>query len=468
MERRGRQMPTREQGPSTGRGAGPSGGKPRKEEFKLRPPVDSWTRIGQRAAKKEERFNNLFCHLSVENLREAFRNLDKSKAAGIDGMTKREYAKDLEGKLQSLMERLHKGTYRPQPRKRVEIPKADGKMRPIAISVFEDKLVEWVTARILSLVYEPVFIDTSYGFRPRRGAHHAIGYAHRMLKDDERPYVVEIDLRSFFDTVPQKKLMNLIRRRITDRRFRSLIGRFLLAGILQETGEITVSETGTAQGSIVSPILANVYLHYCLDEWFLREHASRDAVIVRYADDAIFLFKDKAHAERFSGELRAALKGCGLSLNEEKSGIVDFRKDQENIFHFLGFTFYWGKDHNATRRQVKVKTEKRRLFKKVAEFADWIKMARSRLTLKAIWELAAAKLTGHYQYYGVSSNRPKLNQFYHIVVGLLFKWLNRRSQRKSFTWERFARRLRFNPLPTPPSVMSLKPLDYITWRIYAH
>lgn len=466
MERRGRQRPTCEQGPSTGRRAGETGGKPRKEEFKLRPPVDSWTRIGQRAAKKEERFNNLFCHLSVENLREAFRNLEKSKAAGIDGMTKRGYAVNLEENLQLLMQRLHKGTYRPQPRKRVEIPKTDGRTRPIAISAFEDKLVEWTVARILSLVYEPLFIESSYGFRPRRGAHGAIGLAYRTLKDDERPYVVEIDLKSFFDTVPQKKLMNLMRRRITDRRLRSLIGRFLQAGILQETGEISTSETGTAQGSIISPILANVYLHYCLDEWFLREHASRHAVIVRYADDAIFLFKDREHAGRFSAELKTALERCGLALNEEKSGIVDFRKHQGNVFHFLGFTFYWGKDHNADRCQLKVKTEKRRLYKKIGEFADWIKKVRSRLTLDDIWNLAAAKLTGHYQYYGVSSNRPKLNQFYHIVVNYLFKWLNRRSQRKSFSWERFLRRLRLNPLPTPPAVMLLKPLDYR--RVYAH
>ena len=467
MEQRGRQMPTCEQGLSTGRRAGQSGGKPRKEDFELRPPVDSWTRIGERAAKKGERFNNLFCHLKVENLREAFRHLDKSKAAGIDGVTKGEYARDLEANLQALTERLHKGTYRPQPRKRVEIPKADGKTRPIAISAFEDKLVEYVMARIMSLVYEPLFIDSSYGFRPRRGAHQAIGHAYRVLKNDERPYVVEIDLKSFFDTVPQKKLMNLIRRRITDRRFRSLIGRFLLAGILRETGEISISETGTAQGSIISPILANVYLHYCLDEWFLREHASRDAVIVRYADDAIFLFKDKAHAERFSGELRAVLKECGLTLNEEKSGIVNFRKHQGNVFQFLGFTFYWSNDRHTSERELKVKTEKMRLFKKVAEFADWIKKVRSRLTLNAIWELVIAKLQGHYQYYGVRFNRPKLNQFYYLVVGCLFKWLNRRSQRKSFTWERFQRRLRFHPLPTPPPVMSLKQLDN-TWRMYAH
>ena len=466
MEQRGRQRPTCEQCPSSGRRAGETGGKPRKEELKLRPPVDSWTRIGQRASKKEERFNNLFCHLSVENLREAFRNLEKSKAAGIDGMTKNKYAEGLEQNLQSLMQRLHKGTYRPQPRRHVEIPKADGRTRPIAISAFEDKLVEWVVARILSLVYEPLFIESSYGFRPRRGAHDAIGFAYRALKNDDRPYVVEIDLKSFFDTVPQKKLMNLMRRRVTDRWFRSLIGRFLQAGILRETGEVSISETGTAQGSIISPILANVYLHYCLDEWFLRNYASQNAVIVRYADDAIFLFKHKPEAEKFQGELKSALESCGLSLNEEKSGIVSFRKHQGNVFHFLGFTFYWGKDHNADRRQLKVKTEKRRLFKKVAEFADWIKMVRSRLTLKEIWALAAAKLTGHYQYYGISSNRPKLNQFYHIVVGCLFKWLNRRSQRKSFSWDRFLCRLRFNPLPTPPPVMLLKPLDHR--RVYAH
>lgn len=458
MERRGRRELNCKQHPPSGRGAEKKESKPR-EKFRLRPPVDSWMRIGSRANDKTEKFNNLFCHLNVENLREAYHALDGSKALGVDGKTKRQYGEDLEENLIGLMQRLHKGTYRSQPRRGVLIPKASGKMRPIAISSFEDKMVEWVVGRILSLVYEPLFIQTSYGFRPRRGAHGAIKAAYASLSEDERPYVVEIDLKSFFDTVPHRKLMKILRVRITDYRFRSLIARFLQAGVLQEGTTIVKTDTGTAQGAIISPILANVYLHYCLDKWFLESYASKHAVIIRYADDAIFAFKEKEQAEQFQQSLKAKLTHYGLTLNEEKSGMLNFRKHQGNVFHFLGFTFYWSTDRTAKKKRLRLKTEKTRLYKKIGEFSDWIREQRSRFTLNELWETVAAKLRGHYNYYGVTCNRPKLTQFYHAVVSCLFKWLNRRSQRKSFTWERFARRLRNHPLPTPPPVMLLKPLD---------
>jgi len=432
--------------------------KPR-EKLQLRPPVDSWMRIGSKANDKAERFNNLFCHLNVENLREAYRALDGSKARGVDGKTKRQYGEDLESNLADLLQRLHRGTYRPQPKRGILIPKANGKMRPIAISSFEDKLVEWVVGRILSLVYEPLFIQNSFGFRPRRGAHDALKAACVSLNDDERPYVVEIDLKSFFDTVPHRKLMKILRVRITDHRFRSLIARFLQAGVLQEGGAVVRTDTGTAQGAIISPILANVYLHYCLDKWFLENYASKQAVIIRYADDAIFAFKEEEQAEQFQQALKAKLAEYGLTLNEEKSGMLNFRKHQGNVFHFLGFTFFWGTDRTAKTKRLRLKTEKTRLYKKIGEFSDWLREQRSRLKLDIIWEAVAAKLRGHYNYYGVATNRRQLNRFYHAVVGLLFKWLNRRSQRKSFTWERFVRRLGNHPLPTPPPGTLLKLLN---------
>lgn len=434
--------------------------------FRLEIESNSWLRIGLSAKDLKKQFNNLFCHFTVENLREAFRALDGNKAAGISGMTKRDYARKLDENLASLENRLHKGTYRPMPKKRTYIPKANGKMRPLAISEFEDKLVEWVLAKILSSVYEPLFIRNSFGFRPKRSAQDAIKAAYLSLKDDKRQHVVEIDLASFFDTVSHRKLIKLLQLRITDPRVQSLVSRFLTAGIMEEEGKLLSPDAGTPQGGIMSPVLANVFLHYALDEWFLKNYASKGAIIVRYADDAVFIFEKEEQAGTFRQALKARLESFDLKLNEDKSGLIRFGKTTGNVFHFLGFTFYWGKDHAATRRSLKVKTEMNKLGKKIQEYTDWIKSHRAKLTTDEIWDKTAAKLRGHYNYYGVHTNRPKLNHFYYSIIGSLFKWLNRRSQRKSFTWVRFGRRLRYRPLPQPPPVAALKPL--IDRRIYAH
>jgi len=465
MERREPQRLTRKEHTQSGPRAGKAESTP-KFDFKLELQTNSWLRIGLSAKDLKREFNNLFCHLTVANLREAFHALDGNKATGIDGKSKSDYARNREDNLESLIHRLHSGTYRPLPKRKAEIPKANGQMRPIAISSFEDKMVEWVIAKILNALYEPLFIRNSFGFRPKRSPHDAIKATYCTLKDNKRPFVVEIDLARFFDTVPHRRLMKLLKLRITDRRFRNLIARFLKAGILEETGDITSSDTGTPQGSIMSPVLANVFLHYALDTWFLENYASKSAVIVRYADDAVFLFDDKDKADRFKPTLTDRLKSYGLSLNEDKSGIINFRKNQGNIFHFVGFSFYWGKDRGTSIKRLKVKTEKKRLLKKIQEFASWIKEERGRKKLNDLWTLAAAKLRGHFNYYGVSSNRPHLNHYYYAAIGNLFKWLNRRSQRKSFTWERFSRRLRYNPLPMPPPAASLKQL--IDRRVYAY
>jgi RNA-directed DNA polymerase len=465
MERRGPQRPNHSRLTQSGHRARETGSRT-EPEFKLELQSNSWLRIGLSAKDTGKVFTNLFCHFTVANLREAFHAQDGSKAVGIDGITKNDYGRNLGANLESLVTRLHKGTYRPLPKRERLIPKANGKERPIAISAFEDKLVEWLLAKLLSSVYEPLFIRNSFGFRPKRSAHDAIKAAFLSLKDDKRPHVVEIDLASFFDTLPHRKLMKLVGARIKDPRIHGLIARFLKAGALEQTGSLSIRETGTPQGSIMSPVLANVFLHYALDEWFLKNYASQGAIIVRYADDAVFIFADQAKAENFRRQLKIRLNGFGLSLNEDKSGIIQFGKRQGNVFHFAGFTFYWGKDYQASRRSLKVKTEKMRLVKKIQEFQDWIKSERSKHKLDDLWETAAAKLRGHYNYYGVHTNRPKLNHFYFAALGSLFKWLNRRSQRKSFTWERFARRLRHKPLPQPPMVSALKPL--IDRRMYAY
>ena len=430
MERRERQNLNREQVSPSGRRASRPGSTTRNLE------LNSWARIGLSAKNTEIVFNNLFSHINVENLRQAFQSLDGSKAVGIDGISKINYAKDLEQNLESLVSRIHIGTYRPQAKREVLIPKANGKTRPIAISCFEDKLVEWVLGKVLESVYEPIFIRNSFGFRPRRSPDDAIRANFNILKDNKRPFVVEIDLANFFNTVPHRKLMTVLQERISDRKLLGLIARFLKVDIQNENGITNSTEVGTPQGSVMSPILSNIFLNKALDQWFVKSHSSHDAVIVRYADDAVFMFGKEQQANDFLVVLKLRLKEYGLSLNEDKTAIINFTKGRENIFNFLGFTFFWNKKKG------------------------WNKSCRSMINIKEIWSITAAKLRGHYNYYGYFCNRGKLMLFYQSVIGDLFKWLNRRSQKKSFNWMQFKKVLNRNPLPRPPETTKLKSLGW--------
>jgi RNA-directed DNA polymerase len=433
------------------------------KEIKLSVQSNSWVRIGLLAKRKGAVINNLFCHINVENLREAYQAIDGSKATGMDRVTKREYGNNLDINLESLVSCLHKGTYRPQERRGVSIPKADGKTRLIAVASFEDKLVEWVVSQILTQLYEPMFIETSYGFRPKRNTLQAVKTVFLSLFKKDRSYVVDIDLKSFFDTVSHRKLIKILEKRIADRKLLSLISRFLTGGIMVE-GELQTRSAGTPQGGVVSPILANIYLHYVLDTWFLENFAKTGGVISRYADDVVFTFKSEQEARRFQAQAQERLERYDLQINEDKSGMIEFKPKSGNVFHFTGFTFYWGKDRGSQVRRLKIKTQKKRMYKALSEYEKWLKVNRNKLKLSEIWAATAAKLRGHYNYFGVYCNRPKLNQFYYAVVGYLFKWLNRRSQKRSYKWDGFAARLRQNPLPQPPPVAALKKLiDRVTY-----
>lgn len=458
MERRERQNLDREHFSPNSRRTGYTGSAGRTLD------LNSWARISLSAKKPGVIFNNLFTHINVENLRQAFQSLDGSKAIGIDGISKTEYAKDLDNNLHDLVTRLHVGTYRPQAKREVLIPKANGKTRPIAISCFEDKLVEWTLGKTLESVYESIFIRNSFGFRPKRSADDAIKANYNILKDNKRPFVVEIDLANFFNTVPHKKLMKLLRERINDPRFLGLIARFLKVDILNQQGQANPSDVGTPQGSVMSPVLANIYLHHVLDVWFLESFASNNAVIVRYADDALFMFSQEQQAKDFLAALRVRLAEYKLSLNEDKTGIINFTKGKENIFHFLGFSFYWNHRKGWNKINLVIKTQKDKLVKKIQEFTEWIKLNRARMNTKQIWLIVAAKLRGHYNYFGYYCNRKKLMYFYHEVIRSLFTWLNRRSQRKSFSWEKFYQLLQRQPLPLPPTTTKLKQLG---WSPYA-
>jgi group II intron reverse transcriptase/maturase len=427
------------------------------QEFKLTGQSNSWMQIGLLAKRKDAVINNLFRHVNVENLREAYHTIDGSKAVGIDRITKDQYGKNIDKNLQLLVDRLHIGTYRPQAKRGVEIPKANGKTRLIAIGTFEDKLVEWVLAQILIQLYEPLFIETSYGFRPKRSTHQAIKTIFNSLIKKKRDYVVDIDIKSFFDTVSHRKLIKMLEKRINDNKLLSLVSRLLEVGVLVN-GVTTDRQSGTPQGGIVSPILSNIYLHHALDVWFLENYAKAGGVISRYADDVVFVFKTEPEANRFMTEVKDRLLHFNLELNEEKSKKIDFGPRSGNVFHFTGFTFYWGKDRGSHTRRLKVKTQKERLNKSITEMNLWLKENRNKYNLQKIWDMISVKLRGHYNYFGVSCNRPKLVHFYYKVTGLLFKWLNRRSQKRSFIGEKFKRRLLNYPLPRVPDVRKLKHL----------
>ncbi len=432
------------------------------DKWKGQPFLNRWLRISLRAQDKSSVFNNLLTHLNVETLTEAYNALDGTKALGVDQVSKKTYGKNLNNNLADLEMRIKHGSYKPSPKKEVLIPKSNGKMRPIAIACFEDKLVDYVVAKILTEVFEPMFIKNSFGFRPRKSAHDAIKACYYSLKDNKRPMVVEIDFTNFFNTIPHKKLMKIVEKKIADCKFKGVIRKFLKAPTLKGSGELEKGICGTPQGGLMSPILANIYLNEVVDQWFLKNHSSYNKIIVRYADDGVFFFKREDNAKKFLMEFKERIESFGLSLNDDKTHTINFNKNQNQSFNFLGFTFYWGKQNKKSF--LKVKTQKEKLIKSIQEFYTWIKLVRNQMKLANIWKIACAKLRGHYNYFGFWMNGKKLQHFYFEAMKSLFKWLNRRSQKRSYTWEGFNERLKNQPLPEPKHASELMKLG----RVFAY
>jgi RNA-directed DNA polymerase len=415
----------------------------------------SWqARIGYKAQDKNCVFTNLMKHINLGTLHEAYKAINGKKALGVDKISKSDYGKNLDHNLTDLLDRVQSGRYRPMPKKEVLIPKANGKMRPIAIACFEDKLVDWCVGQILTQIYEPLFIRNSFGYRPSKSAHSAIEACYYSLEKGTRSNVIEIDFSNFFNTIPHKKLIKILEKRINDKRFLGIIRRLLAGDTLKTDGKIDPTLVGTPQGGIASPILANIYLNEVLDQWFLKEFGSYNNIIVRYADDAVFFFKDEDDAKSFLEKLRVRVTEYGIQLNEEKTKQINLAKRSKESFNFLGFTFYRGKQ--GSRKILKVKTEKVKLTKAIKEFSDWIKVNRNRRKLKDLWDLAKAKMTGHLNYYGYWMNNLKIAHFKFECEKSMLKWLNRRSQRKSYSLEGFKERLKNFPL-TPD-------LENIKWK----
>jgi len=398
-------------------------------------------------------FSWLIQHFNKENLICCFHELDGKKAIGVDGVRKEEYAINLEGNIESLLKRMKGHTYYPAPVKGVQIPKGNGKYRPLGISTIEDKIVQSLYAKILSAIYEPLFIEESFGFRKGRSCHDAVKSLHDYWSNSNKGVALDVDLSNFFGTIDHRKLIQLLEIKIKDRVFLKYIVRMLKAGILTD-GELTRSDVGSPQGSIVSPVLSNIFAHYAIDLWvteIVGQYTTGKIHFVRYADDFVVCV-DEQDAPKVLKSLKGRLKRFSLELNVEKSKVISFsRKDAVNgtkqgVIDFLGFTLYWGKSQKG-KMIVKVQTASRTFAKKLKAFNQWCKENRSKMKLAEFWEKVRAKVRGHIQYYGISHNFGRVSNFIFKAVRIAFKWLNRRSQRKSFTWEKFGLYLKLKPLP---------------------
>ncbi len=410
--------------------------------------------------EKKGKINNAAYLLNDENLKECFTMLKRGKATGLDGVSVEEYAENLDENLHELVERMKRQAYKPQPVRRTYIPKANGKLRPLGIPAIEDKIVQTGIARILEAIYEVDFLDFSYGFRPNRNCHQALNRLDKILMTKPINHVIDADIKGFFDNVSHEWMKKFLAHRISDPNLIRLIARFLIGGYMEE-GKLYASEKGTPQGGIISPILANVYLHYVLDLWveLVVKPKSRGVVeIVRYADDFVICVQYKDEADTILKALKERLGKFALELAEDKTGIIEFgRYAKQNAtakgkkpgaFNFLGFTHFIDKSRSG-RYKVGRKTNKKKMQAKLKEMTVWLKSIRNFRQPKEWWGILCAKLAGHFRYFGVSGNYRSINKFYNQIVRLVFKWLNRRSQKKSFNWETFKKYLERHKLPKP-------------------
>jgi group II intron reverse transcriptase/maturase len=401
-------------------------------------------------------------HIDEEWLHEAYRRTRKDGARGIDGQSGQEYAMGLKQRLQSLLERAKTGRYRAPPVRRVHIPKGNGETRPLGIPTFEDKVLQRAVAMVLEAIYEQDFLDCSYGFRPGRSAHQALDALHDAATRIAGGWVVELDIRKYFDTIDHEKLAGMLRQRVRDGVILRLIGKWLNAGVMED-GSLRRGEAGTPQGGVISPLLANIFLHEVLDVWFHREVQPRlrgRTLLVRYADDAVMLFEYEDDARRVMDVLPKRFGRYGLTLHPEKTRLVPFKRPDRAFkgigsadgpsgpesFDFLGFTIHWGKSL-AGRWVVRERTAKNRFSRALKSISEWC--CRHRHTsLEEQQKALSLKLRGHYGYYGRRGNRGRLQTFHARVIFIWKQWLGRRSQRPLY-WKGMYRLLRRFPLPAP-------------------
>ena len=436
------------------------------------------TRIGRKARKEPALvFTSLYHHIcDVDNLRACYETLDANKATGVDGVTKEEYGRNLEENLRDLSERLRRMGYRPGPKRRSYIPKSGSeKGRPLGISNLEDKIVEEATKRTLEPIYEAVFEDSSHGYRPGRNQHKCLDALGRTIQQKKVNHIVEADVKSFFDKVNHEWMIKFLRHRIGDERVIRLIIRMLKSGIMED-GLVRATEEGTPQGSILSPLLSNIYLHYVLDLWFSRRVSRQsrgEAYYFRFADDFLACFQYQDDAENFLRRLGDRLEGFGLQLAQEKTRRIEFgrfaredaqrRGTEPEDFTFLGFTHYCGKTKKGYFK-VKRRTSRKKLGQSLRKFTDWAKKSRHVLKKGEMLRQARARVSGHLNYYAITDNLERSSYYVYRAKHILFKWLNRKSQRKAYTWEGFKQALAWAEWPKPRVRKDLSPFR----RVEAH
>ena len=414
--------------------------------------------VVERARREPEgRFHALAHRIDVPALERAYHRMRKDAAVGVDGVTKEQYGRDLEGNLRDLHARMKAKRYRHQPIRRVHIPKEGGKTRPIGVSAFEDKLVQDAVREVLEAIYEQDFLDCSYGFRPGRSAHDAVRTLDRVVHRGKGNWILEADIVSFFDSLDRRELMKMLEVRVADGSLLRLIGKCLHVGVLEGV-ELSTSATGTVQGSVLSPLLGNVYLHYAFDRWFERKVKPRlrgQATLVRYADDFVIGFEYKDDAQRVMDALGQRLGHFGLTLHPDKTRLLPFRRPPKGqkggkgraTFDFLGFTFYWARTRKG-RWGMFCKTRSASLRRINQSVYRWCRRHRH-LPVAAQHRALTRRIQGHFNFFAVSGNFRSLLLVVEQAKRSWYKWLCRRSQRKRLTWERFVDLLRDFPLPEP-------------------
>lgn len=409
-------------------------------------------------------FHSLMHHINVESLRYCFDQLDGQKAVGVDQVSKTVYGENLQTNLEELIARMKRMAYRPQPVRQVLIPKEGkpGATRPLGISNFEDKLVQKNIQALLESIYEPLFLNSSYGFRPKKSCHDAVKDLMGHLYKEEIEVVIDVDLANFFGKIDHEILKNMLSMKIKDSKLMRYISRMLKAGVLTDN-ELTVSDEGVPQGSCCSPVFSNVVAHYVIDIWLeetVKPLMKGMVKAFRYADDLVICCRYEEDAKRIKNALGKRLAKYKLELNESKTNIVHFSIShsrcgvKQGSFEFLGFRFYLGKSRKGAIIP-KLKTSGKRFRSKLNRVKDWARQIRNKKPIGEIWKIFCAKLRGHVQYYGISFNCKMVQMFLHEAERIIFKWLNRQSQRKSFNGEKFALFKKSHPLPTAKIVHRL-------------
>jgi len=424
-------------------------------------------RISEKSARSPGmKFTSLYHLINEKMLKRCHEELDGRKAVGVDKMSKQEYGGNLEENLERLVENLKNKSFRPKPSLRVYIPKVNGKMRPLGMASYEDKLVQYALKEILEAIFEPHFLDCMYGFRPGRNCHGAVKALNRIIERGRTSYVVDADIKGFFNNLDHRWIMEMLEQRVKDPNILWLTKKLLTAGV-QEEGVWRGTDKGTEQGNLASPVIANIYMHYVLALWFekvFRKTCRGECGIVIYADDFVVTFQHKDEAERFMTELTNRLGKFGLELEQSKTRLIEFGRFAEQnrkrrgdkkpeTFDFLGFTHYCSKSQ-AGKFRVKRKTSKKKFSMKLKELNQWFRSNRHK-KVRDIMPLLNAKLRGHYGYFGITDNYRSIADFYFKALKLLFKWMNRRSQRRSYTWEGFNQMLKYFPVVTPKLYVSI-------------